>query len=136
MTTAHVAAVLAAVEVGIRCMPLPRLSRLLRVRIDLEPATSEGERLRLGELPPRARRQLRCTWRVADLWPFSKGPCLRRALVGAHLIRRHDPAIRLGLTGAGDTLVGHAWIEIDHRAVLEPSATYSRFEADPARAAG
>lgn len=120
--------VLIVVEALIRTVRLPRLSRWLGVRVDLRPATTSAELLPLEELPPAAQRQLRCTWKVVDAWPFSRGPCLRRALVGGHLVRRLDPAVRLGVTGAGDTLLAHAWLEIDGRP-LERIEDYSRFEA-------
>jgi hypothetical protein len=121
----HAVAVLVVVEILIRWVPLPRLSRALGIEVNLQPARSEAVRLPVDELPARARRQLECTRRVADAWPFSRGPCLRRALVGGHLIRHLHPAVRLGVAGAGDTLLAHAWLEIDGRpmeAVTQVSA--------------
>jgi hypothetical protein len=129
-TTLRVVVVLAAVEVLIRGMPPPRLSRLLGVRLDWSLPRADTERMRLGELPPRARRQMRCTHRVADVWPFSKGPCLRRALVAGHLLRRHHPAIRVGVAGTGDELHAHAWLEIDGRP-LESVTEFSVFQRAP-----
>ena len=114
LTTLHAMVVLAIVEVSIRWIPLPRLSRLLGVRFNLSP-------LQLTDLPPIARRQMICTRRVTDAWPFSRGPCLRRSLVAGHLLRRHDPTLRLGVGGAGDTLFAHAWIEIDDRPLEDVS---------------
>jgi hypothetical protein len=115
LTTLHAAFVITLVELTIRWVPLPRLSRLLGVRVNLAPAPAEAEPLSFTELSPTARRQVRCTRRVADAWPFSRGPCLRRSLVAGHLLRRHDPTLRLGVGGAGDALFAHAWIEIDDR---------------------
>jgi hypothetical protein len=129
-TTVRVVVVLATVEVLIRWVTLPRLSRLLGVRLDWSPPRSEAERVRLRELPPRARRQVRCTHRVADIWPFSKGPCLRRALVAGHLLRRHAPAIRVGVAGTGEELHAHAWLEIDGRP-LESVTEFSVFQRAP-----
>jgi hypothetical protein len=134
LTTLRVAVVIVVVEVLVRIVPLPRLSRLLGVEVDLGPRTGTGEQLPLRELPERARRQLRCTRRVADAWPFSQGPCLRRALVGGHLLRRLRPSVRLGLTGTGDQLLAHAWLEIDGRP-LETVDHFVRFE-HPSQAAG
>jgi hypothetical protein len=115
MTTVHAIAVLALVEMSIRWVPLPRLTRLLGLRLNFAPARRDVEQLDESELPAVAQRQLRCARRVADVWPFSKGPCLRRSLVAGHLLRRHDPAVRLGTIGAGESLTAHAWIEIDDR---------------------
>jgi hypothetical protein len=122
LTTVHAAAVLAAVELSIRWVPLPRLSRLLGVGVNLAPAHPGAEQFPLETLPERAHRQLLCTWRIADAWPFSRGPCLRRALVAGHLLRALEPSVRLGLSGSGDSLVAHAWLEIDGRPLEDVSA--------------
>lgn len=135
LTMLRVLAVLVVVELSIRWMPLPRLSRVLGVRVDLRPGRADIEQLPLDELPPRARRQLWCTWKVADAWPFSRGPCLRRALVGGHLLRDLDPAVRLGVTGAGDALLAHAWLEIDDRP-LETVTGFTAFQQGPTEVRG
>jgi Transglutaminase-like superfamily len=130
LTTLRVAVVIVVVEVLIRWVSLPRLSRLLGVPVDLRPRQDQREQLPLGELPDRARRQLRCTRRVADAWPFSHGPCLRRALVGGHLLREFKPSVRLGVAATGDELLAHAWLEIDGRP-LEAVDRFARFERTP-----
>lgn len=130
LTTLRVLMVLVVVELLIRWVPLPRLSRMLGVRVQLQAALPGIEQLPLDELPPQARRQLRCTWKVADVWPFSRGPCLRRALVGGHLLRDLDPAVRLGVAGSGDTLLAHAWLEIDDRP-LESVIAFNPFQRTP-----
>jgi hypothetical protein len=135
LTTFHAVGVLIVVELLIRWVPLPRLSRMLGVGVNLQPARSDTEQLPVGELPARVRRQLRCTRRVADAWPFSRGPCLRRALVGGHLIRGLHPAVRLGVAGSGDTLLAHAWLEIDGRP-LEAVAQFNVFQRTSTEARG
>jgi hypothetical protein len=115
MTTLHAAAVLVLVEALIRWIPLPRLSRMLGIRVNLAPPPTDVEQLPVDALTARDRRQLRCTGRVADVWPLSKGPCLRRSLVAGHLLRRHHPAVRLGISHASGGLFAHAWLEIDDR---------------------
>lgn len=132
LTVVRALYVIILVELSIRWVRLQRLGRWLGVRVDLHPTTTSGELLPLEELPPTAQRQLRCTWKVADAWPFGQGPCLRRALVGGHLVRRLDPAVRLGVIGGGDTLLAHAWLEIDGRP-LERVDDYARFEHVHAR---
>ena len=114
-TTLHVVAIIGIVELLIRWLPLPRLCRILGVPLNLAPARVGAAPLSVDELSPLARRQVRCTGRVADVWPFSHGPCLRRSLVAGHLLRRHDPALRLGVAGTGDDVSAHAWLEIDDR---------------------
>lgn len=126
LTTLHAVGIIILVELLIRKMPLPRLSQLLGPRVSLEPAVPGAERMRLRDLPERGRRQVQCTKRVAHVWPFSQGPCLRSALVTGHLLRKHDPAIRLGLVQGGDDLYAHAWLEIDGRP-LEHVAAFDVF---------
>ena len=126
-TVGRVVVVLMFVELLIRWVPLPRLSRLLGVRLDLTPANLDPVPLPLDAVPAGARRQLRCARLVADAWPFSRGPCLRRALVGGHLIRRLDPAVRIGVSSDGNDVLAHAWLELDDRP-LEPVAGFTPFQ--------
>jgi Transglutaminase-like superfamily len=130
LTTVHAALVLVLVEVMVRRVALPRLCRLLDVRLNLEPPPPDAERIRVRDLPPRAARQVRCTRRVAGAWPFSRGPCLRRALVTGHLLRDLSPALRLGLAGSDGEVFAHAWLEIDDRP-LEDVASFSLFQQVP-----
>jgi hypothetical protein len=130
LATLHAALVILLVEVMVRRVPLPRLCRLLRVRLNLAPPPRDVARLRVRDLPPRAARQVRCTRRVADAWPFSRGPCLRRALVTGNLLRKLDPALRLGFAGSGDEMFAHAWLEI-HDRPLEDVAAFSLFQQVP-----
>jgi hypothetical protein len=121
------------VESLIRWVPLPRLSRLLGVRLDFAPPRGDLDPLPLAALPPDARRQLRCTHRVTDVWPLSKGPCLRRSLVAGHLLRRHDAAVRLGIATVGDDVLAHAWVEIGSHP-LEDVSDFSAFAERPGQA--
>lgn len=126
LTTLHVLALITFVELTIRWVSLPRLTRLLGVRLDLGSASPPSRPYRLSTLPPRARRRLRCTRRVANHWPFSAGPCLRRSLVAGRLLRDLDPSLRLGVAGSGDELHAHSWLEIDGRP-LERLAGFNAF---------
>jgi hypothetical protein len=126
-TTVHAVTVLAFVELLIRWVPLPRLSHLLGVRLNFDPAPSNVEQVHVTELPARVRRQIRCTARVTSVWPFSEGPCLRRSLVIGHLLRRRDVTVRLGIAGAGDAILAHAWVEVADRP-LEDVAGFSALE--------
>src|SRR5262245_57439252 len=119
--TLYAAVVLLVVELLIRWIPLPRLSRVLGVRLDLSPAPPTHPRSATLTLPAESQRRVRSANRVVNRWPLCKGPCLRRSLVTAHLLRAHHPAIRLGTAGAGDTLRAHAWVEIDDRPLEDVS---------------
>lgn len=113
-TTARAAIVLIVVEASIRWVSVPRLSRTLGVRLNLAPPGPVAQ-LAVEDLPESARRALYATRRVTRFWPFCEGPCLRRALVGGHLIRDLDPAIRIGIGGTVDSLRAHAWLEVGDR---------------------
>jgi hypothetical protein len=134
LTIAHVAVVLAVVESLIRYVALPRLCELLGFRLALTPASGDAVPLPATELPARAQRQLRYTNLVTESWPLSRGPCLRRSLVAGRLLRRLDPALRVGVVGTGESLIGHAWLEV-HERPLEDVTTYAIFQSpiDPAR---
>jgi hypothetical protein len=47
--------------------------------------------------------------------------------VAGHLLRRYDTAVRLGVTGAGEDIGAHAWLEIDGRP-LESIDAYQPFQ--------
>ena len=113
LTTIRVALVMAVGEVLVRRTPLPRVASLLNVRLDLRPSSAPTSPVDVTTLPAVAQRQITCTNRVADVWPFSDGPCLRRTLVAGRLLRQHDPSIRIGLRGADADMIAHAWLEID-----------------------
>jgi hypothetical protein len=117
----YAALVLLVVELLIRWVPLPRLTRMLGVRLDLSAAPVAQAEPAVFDLPHNAQLRLRNMTRVVDRWPFCKGPCLRRSLVTAHLLRAYHPAIRLGTAGTGDTLRAHAWVEIDDRPLEDVS---------------
>lgn len=129
LTTLHAFGVIIVVELLIRTVPLPRLSRALGCRLNLDPTDPEADRLWLRDLPQRSGRQVRCTRRVAHVWPFTEGPCLRSALVTGHLLRDLDPALRLGMVTTGEELHAHAWLEIDGRP-LEHVAAFDAFQHD------
>ena len=136
LTCFHVLGLLVVVELLIRWVPLPRLGELLRVRLDFRPVmdvdvVADGARV---PLPPRARRRLRCTWRMAGIWPFSAGPCLRRSLVAARLLRHDGAAVRIGFPVRPGDRIAHAWVELDGRPI-EDVSSYRAFEARPAGAA-
>ena len=132
LTALHTVVVMVIVELLIRWVRLPRLSRMLGVRLDLGPVQMSGRPLRESDLTRRELRQARIARRVAAVWPFGRGPCLRRSLVIGHLLRRRRPAVRLGVASAGEDLFAHAWVEIDGRP-LECLAGITAFQVQPSR---
>lgn len=116
LTTFRAGLVLACVEAVIRLTPLPRLAVWCGVELDLTPRADGVRPLCVDELAERDQRALRATRRATAIWPFCNGPCLRRALVGGHLLRRLDPAVRLGVAADTDLAVrAHAWLEVQGR---------------------
>ena len=116
----------AVVEVGLRTLTLPRLSRLLGVPLDVEP---EQVRTRTEPVvvPRWARRRLAATRRALKYWPFGDS-CLRVALVGGCLVRSLDPALRVGVTKHEGEVKAHAWLEIEGLSLDPASADFAPVE--------
>lgn len=131
VTTVHAALVLLVVEATIRSVSVERLSARLGCPLDMSPHPADASTTPQRDLDRRARRELRCAYRVAAVWPFSDGPCLRRALVAGHLLRRLDTRLRLGTYDEGGRPVAHAWLLVGRRP-LEDVSGYRHFDAVPA----
>lgn len=118
------AAVLVAVfvEIGLRMMPLPRLSRLLGVELRLTSGTEEPGRVSRWHPDARDAARYRAACWTLRAWPRATSrSCLRRSLVAGCLLRRRRPALQLGVAHVGGTTVAHAWLTIDG-AVLDSTA--------------
>ncbi|NNE11582.1 MAG: lasso peptide biosynthesis B2 protein [Ilumatobacter sp.] len=109
----HAFGILLVVESLIRWVRIPRLAGMLGVEIDSSPVTAEGAGLPARDVPDRVGRAIRCTHRVTRWWPLCNGPCLRRALVGGHLLRDLGPRVRFGVAGGPAGIQAHAWLELD-----------------------
>jgi hypothetical protein len=121
---ALVAIVALAVETGLRFSTLPRLTRLLGIRLAHD---SESVPQQDSELPPCLpaawiRRRAVTVNRLLRHWPF-EDTCLRRALVLGHRIRRLDPTLVIGVKhDDSGALTAHAWLAVAGVA-LDPLAT-------------
>lgn len=121
--TACAFALAVVVEVGLRTMRLPRLARLLGV--PLETGTELEREITEPVIVPRwARRRLSATRRALKYWPFGDS-CLRVALVGGCLVRRLDPALRIGVAKQDGEVKAHAWIEIGGLSIDPGSADFA-----------
>lgn len=116
------------VEAGLRLSTLPRLTRILGIRLAQD---GEREQQQDSTLPPGMsavwiRRRAVAVNRVFRHLPFND-TCLRRALVLGQRIRRLDPTLVIGVRHdeSGD-LAAHAWLVVAGVA-LDPLAT--QFEA-------
>jgi hypothetical protein len=107
-----------AIEVGLHVTSLPRLARRLGVRLDFDAA---GPRpLPAPDRDARTASAIRLAARLAGSWP-TDARCLRHALLLGHLLRDHDPVLRIGVAKENDQVAAHAWLEIDGVAVTPPS---------------
>ena len=123
--------VLAVVEVGLRLFPLPRLCRLLGVRLDLE---SGGPATGVWPVPQVFGRTARAVLRATRWWPFGD-TCLRRCLLLARALREFSPIIRIGVRREENgAFSAHSWLEVGG-ASLDPMsdrfATLAAAGADP-----
>lgn len=102
------------VELGLRTLRLPTLTRVLRIRMADDTQHAAATRLQPAEgaLSPRARRRLIMVYRVMRHWPWDE-KCLRRSLVGAVRIREYQPTLVIGVTIIGDDVKAHAWLRVN-----------------------
>lgn len=108
--TAAALVLVALVEVGLRTLRLPVLTRLVGVPLDTtarEPRESSEPVI----VPRWARRRLSATRRALKYWPFGD-TCLRFALVGGFLVRRLEPVVRIGVAIHEGEVKAHAWLEV------------------------
>lgn len=131
----HASLVIVVVEAGIRWRSPATVGHRLGCPIATTAVEPGARPFSDDELPEDTVRRLRSARRIAKLWPFSSGPCLRQALVGGHLIRRHQPVVRIGINPSGQHLAGHAWLEIDGRP-LENIDRYLVFQEQTPRSTG
>ena len=59
-------------------------------------------------------------WRLLRRRPFNP-TCLRRALLGGYVLRRHAPVVRIGVAKTDKLVLAHAWVEVDGVS-LDPDA--------------
>lgn len=110
--TARAAVGVAGVELGMHLVSLPRLCRILGVRV-----ATAGEQAG-SELSSRGSREWHAARRVLRHWP-APDTCLRRSLVAGWLLRREHPALRIGVARDGELSLAHAWLELDGQPVGE-----------------
>ncbi|QDB80837.1 lasso peptide biosynthesis B2 protein [Georgenia wutianyii] len=120
---AQAAALAGVVEVGLRTVRLPRLTRLLGVRLVLDGAVGRVGDPGLVRLSSSEAERLDVTWRLLRHRPFN-GTCLRRALLGAHALRHRDHAVRIGVQKVAGEVKAHAWLEVDG-IVMDPDGIES-----------
>ncbi len=109
----RIAAVLLFVEAAVRTVPVARLAGWLGVDLRLSLSPSPGPTgPSAADFGPAELRRARLARKVVAHWPFGAGPCLRESLVLGHILRRHHPAMRLGVARDGEEITAHAWLEV------------------------
>ena len=58
----------------------------------------------------------------------SERGCLRRSLVMGHVLRRHDPVLRIGVRRTDGGFSAHAWVEVAGEAVEAGAEEYLAFD--------
>jgi hypothetical protein len=99
----------AAVEMAIRCLPLPMVTRLAGVSLATD---APARAVPAPTLTATERRTLRWAETVMRRWPFGTGACLRQSLVIGRFLRRLQPTLRIGVARDGNVISAHAWLEI------------------------
>lgn len=102
------AGLLGAIELGLRLADLATVARWARCPLETTDAGRPMPPIDLGLLGHRERIGLEAVDWLLRRW-IADGTCLRRALLGAGVLRRRRPRLRLGLMPDGAT--AHAWIE-------------------------
>ncbi len=109
-----------AAEVGVRTLPLARVARVFGAELaagsDAGALVAPEGRASAPALPPLTVAEadrVALAEAFGRRWPSGPGPCLRQALVTAHVLRRLRPRLHLGVarTDAG-SLWAHAWVEL------------------------
>ncbi len=111
------------VEVGLRFGSLPRLTRLLGIRLAYDCESGQPDSSHPQDLSATwIRRRALAVNRVFRRWPFER-TCLRRALVLGHRIRRLYPTLLIGVRkDDSGAVVAHAWLVVAGVS-LDPLAT-------------
>ena len=126
LLTAKWLALLVGVEAGLRLLNLPRLCRVIAVRLDLD---SGGPAAGMWPVPQVYARTVRAVLRATRWWPFGD-TCLRRCLLLARALRAHDPVIRIGVRReANGAFSAHSWLEVDGASLDPMSARFATLAA-------
>lgn len=99
-----------AIEPLLASMPLPRLASMLGIRFS-GAAQPVAPRLPADRLSERDRRAVAAANRLTLRGRNRDRRCLRHALLTGHVLRRHDPILRIGAAKKDDAVQAHAWIE-------------------------
>lgn len=124
------------VEAALRAVGTRRAARWFGARFESGDSVGTGNHGALL-LTSRESSSLAGVELVARRWPFGPpGGCLRESLAAAHVLRRHEPCIRVAVEpGQRGTLAAHAWLEVAGVAATD-RGTFRSVLSSPARHVG
>lgn len=96
------------VEVGVRRIPLPRLTGRIGIRLECEGSTPSVD---VERLPQWARRRAMLASCAFAHLPV-RVTCLRRSLIVGQRLRALQPSLCLGAERVDGRLEAHAWLEV------------------------
>jgi len=106
LSLAHATLVVTAVEIGLRTLPVPTLSRLLGIEIGLGRGHSaNGAKAASGPSVVRIERAHRALGIPST--------CLRQALAQGFILRDLKPVLRFGSEEVAGQLHHHAWVDFE-----------------------
>lgn len=108
------------IEAGLRTTTLPRLARVVGVRVQVDGAHARPGSAADVKLSAAERRRLDLAGRVLRRGPFEDS-CLRRAMLSARVLRHRAHAVRIGVRKVDGAVKAHAWLELDGIS-LDPDA--------------
>ncbi|HMJ14473.1 MAG TPA: lasso peptide biosynthesis B2 protein [Polyangiaceae bacterium] len=111
------------VEAGLRTRSLPELTSALGITFAPDqPSPAETD---LETISAQVRWACRAADRMVRLLPGGS-PCLRRALIAGHLLRKHKPSLRIGSARLAGQFAFHAWLEVGGQVAADPTAASFR----------
>lgn len=102
--------VMGAIEVALRALPLERVARLVGATLRSADREGSAPSQSASQPWPESAESAAATV-VLRHWPFGN-TCLRESLLFAHLLRDHQPVLRIGVARRGADFHAHAWLEV------------------------
>ena len=116
MATAWAGVLIAAAEVAVRVAPIGTSARVFGVSL----VSQVGEGSALPTLSASEARGVRAVRRILPRIYGSERGCLRRSLALGHVLRAHDPVMRIGVARRDGEFSAHAWIELNGVPIEDP----------------
>ena len=116
LATVWAGVLIAAAEVAVRVAPIGKSAGLFGVSL----VSEIGEGSALPTLSASEARGVRAVRRLLPRIYGSERGCLRRSLALGHVLRAHDPVMRIGVARREGDFSAHAWIELNGVPIEDP----------------